>query len=127
MMSRLTVACEYLGVSPADVVKSRVEGDDFILIVNLGIKGVPKYRIPLSELGDDKPRGDIVSGDTVIWSDVPIINANSGDLVYEPKIDATDGALTLATELGINLSELYDGERLTVRDVRRYAEEQNNE
>lgn len=38
------------------------------------------------------------------------------------EVDATNGALELAEEHGIDLSELYDGKKLTVYDVRKYIE-----
>ncbi len=50
MTDYLDLAIEYLGVDKGDVVKSRVEGDVYIVIVDKGIAGTPKYRIPLSQL-----------------------------------------------------------------------------
>lgn len=45
-------ACEYLGVDKGNVINPRVQGDDYVLIVNKGIAGSPKYYIPLSKLND---------------------------------------------------------------------------
>ncbi len=61
MTDYLDLACEYLGVDKGDVVKSRVEGDVYIVIVNKGIAGIPKYRIPLSELTALEIANDIPS------------------------------------------------------------------
>ena len=48
-------ACEYLGVDKDSVINPRVQGDDYVLIVDKGIAGSPKYYIPLSELAKPKP------------------------------------------------------------------------
>ncbi len=52
MTEYLDRAIEYLGIDKGDVIKSRVQGDDYIVIADLGIKGCPKYYIPLSELAE---------------------------------------------------------------------------
>ncbi len=48
-------ACEYLGIDKGDVIKHRVQGDEYIVIVDKGIKGCPKYHIPLSQLEKPEP------------------------------------------------------------------------
>jgi hypothetical protein len=53
MTDYLKNACEHLGVDRGDVINPRIEGDDYVLIVNKGIAGSPKYRIPLCQLEDD--------------------------------------------------------------------------
>ena len=50
MNDDLESACEYLGVDKGSVLKHRVQGDEYIVIVDKGIKGCPKYHIPLSQL-----------------------------------------------------------------------------
>ncbi len=53
MKDYLERACEYLGVDKGSVINPRIQGDDYVLIVDKGIKGCPKYYIPLHQL--DKP------------------------------------------------------------------------
>jgi hypothetical protein len=50
MTDYLDLACEHLGVDRGSVIKHRVQGDDYIVIVDNGIAGCPKYYIPLSQL-----------------------------------------------------------------------------
>jgi hypothetical protein len=49
-MDYLNRACKHLGVDPGSAINPRVEGDEFVVIIDRGIAGCPKYRIPLSEL-----------------------------------------------------------------------------
>ncbi len=51
-------ACEYLGVDKGNVINPRIQGDDYVLIVDKGIAGSPKYYIPLSKLNDIEPESD---------------------------------------------------------------------
>ena len=55
MTDYLERACKHLGIDKGDVIKSRVQGDDYIVIADLGIAGCPKYYIPLSELAEPEP------------------------------------------------------------------------
>ena len=52
MTEYLERACEHLGIDKGSVIKHRVQGDDYIVIADLGIAGCPKYYIPLSELAE---------------------------------------------------------------------------
>jgi len=94
-MDYLQRVCDLLGENIDDVVNHRVEGDEFVLVVCHGIKGNPKYRVPLSDLPAPVPDG-------------------SGP-------EATDSARELADEYGLDLREIkgtgHDG-RILVRDVR---------
>ena len=49
-MNDLTRACDHLDIGEEQVVKHRYEGITLVLLVNYGIGGVKKYRIPLAEL-----------------------------------------------------------------------------
>lgn len=61
MTDYLDRAIEYLGVDKGSVIKHRVQGDDYIVIVDKGIKGCPKYRIPLSQLQEpEAPPDDLL-------------------------------------------------------------------
>ncbi len=51
-------ACKYLGVDKGKVINPRVQGDDYVLIVDKGIAGGPKYYIPLSKLDAMEPEAD---------------------------------------------------------------------
>jgi hypothetical protein len=50
MTNYLDRACEQLGVDKGSVIKHRVQGDEYVVIADKGIKGCPKYVIPLSQL-----------------------------------------------------------------------------
>lgn len=52
MSDYLKAACEHVGATPEQVLAHRVDSADqvFVLVVDNGIKGAPKYEIPLSEL-----------------------------------------------------------------------------
>ncbi len=94
-MSYLKRVCDLLGENIDDVVNYRVEGDEVVLVVCHGIRGNPKYRIPLSDLPELEPEG--------------------------PEPEVTDSARELADEYGLDLLEItgtgHDG-RVLVRDVR---------
>ncbi|MCP5018910.1 MAG: hypothetical protein GY938_27080 [Ketobacter sp.] len=47
----LAKACEKLNITPEQVLSHAVRDDEFVLVVDKGIAGCPKTRIPLSELG----------------------------------------------------------------------------
>ena len=51
------LACEYLEVDPDSVVKMRVDLDAQVIhvLVDRGIKGTPKYTIPLEYLTEGEP------------------------------------------------------------------------
>ena len=50
MTNYLERACQYLGVEVGSVINPRIQGDDYVLIVDYGIAGGKKYYLPLSEL-----------------------------------------------------------------------------
>lgn len=52
MTNYLKAACDYVGTTPDKVMVHRVDGAEqvFVLVIDNGIKGCPKYEIPLSEL-----------------------------------------------------------------------------
>ena len=58
MTDYLDRAVEYLGVDKGSVIKHRVQGDDYIVIVDKGIAGCPKYYIPLSQLQEPEAPPD---------------------------------------------------------------------
>ena len=49
-MNYLERAKDYLGVDGESVINPRIEGADYVLLVDYGIAGCKKYRIPLSKL-----------------------------------------------------------------------------
>ena len=59
MTDYLSLASAYLDVEQSAIVKCRVEGDELVAIVDKGIAGTPKYRIPLSAL--EKPIAEPVA------------------------------------------------------------------
>jgi hypothetical protein len=98
----LEAALELTGDEPDSVVKHRIEGDEFVLIVDRGILGGPKFRFLVSDLEQEGP-------------------------APEPEeIDATGAAEELAAEAGLDLAEIegtgVDG-RVLKGDVRRAIEE----
>lgn len=52
MTDYLKAACTYVGATPEQVIVHRVDEAEqvFVLVIDNGIKGCPKYEIPLSEL-----------------------------------------------------------------------------
>ena len=55
MTDYLDLACKYLDVDKGSVIKHRVQGDDYTVIVDNGILGCPKYYIPISLLEKPEP------------------------------------------------------------------------
>jgi hypothetical protein len=53
MSDYLKRACELLKVDESQVVKHREEGDEYVVLVDYGIAGTKKHRLPLAKL---KPR-----------------------------------------------------------------------
>lgn len=51
----VNLACEYLGVKKAQVVKVRETDDSIIMLVDLGIKGVPRRTVRKEDLQNPKP------------------------------------------------------------------------
>ena len=49
-MDYLSAACARLGVSPDQVLVCRMDGDDLVVVVDRGVAGCPKYRLPLATL-----------------------------------------------------------------------------
>lgn len=52
MADYLKAACEHVGATPEQVLVHRVDEAEqvFVLVIDNGIKGCPKYAIPLSDL-----------------------------------------------------------------------------
>ena len=47
---QIAMALERLGLSGFPVVKDRVEAEELVLLVDQGIQGTKKYRVPLADL-----------------------------------------------------------------------------
>lgn len=131
MSKYLKLACEYLGISEAQVLKPKEDEDAITLLVDRGIAGIPKYILTYAELDEFAAKQEppkLVSGPLSghIW---PLAN----DKPEPPlaKIDATDGALRLIEENHIDpadvLAFLGEDKRLNVKDVRAYLREQKAE
>ena len=54
-MSDLKRACDHLGADEEQVVKHRREGDELVLLVDYGIGGIKKYRVPIADLPEPEP------------------------------------------------------------------------
>ena len=50
MNDYLDLACKHLGVDKGSVIKHRIQGDNYSVIVDNGILGCPKYYVPISQL-----------------------------------------------------------------------------
>jgi hypothetical protein len=61
-------ACKYLDVDVGNVINPRVEGDNYVLIVDKGIAGSPKYYIPLSKLDKPQPKKLLTANEGVALS-----------------------------------------------------------
>lgn len=95
-------ACQIVGADPKRVIKSRQTGEAVIVIVDNGIKGCPKYIVPLSDLEVLEPESKI-------------------------EIIATAGAIAYAKTHGVDLTTVKGtgrGGRILMRDVRGAADGQ---
>ena len=90
---------EYLAVAPEQVLKAVPRQNEYECIIDHGDRRERVF-VPFVELVDEpEPEPET------------------------PEVDATDGAWRLAEEHGIDLAELYDGERLTYWDVQAVVDE----
>lgn len=100
-MDYLKIACERLGIDASQVIKHRIEDDELVVIANLGIRGTPKYVLPLADLEiEEEP-----------------VEAPEPELI---EINATPEALTMAEIYGIDLASIQGsgpGGRIYKRDV----------
>jgi len=52
----LTVAiCKRLNVTPEQIINPRIENEQVVVVVDFGIEGSKKYRLPLDILDEPKP------------------------------------------------------------------------
>jgi hypothetical protein len=51
----LPLVAAHFQVDPERVLVCRIEGDKLVVVVDRGILGCPKFRIPISKLTPDKP------------------------------------------------------------------------
>jgi len=56
MSDTLNVACQYLGISEAQVMTWREDETQIVMVVDLGIKGCPKYTIEKTTLAGLTPQ-----------------------------------------------------------------------
>jgi len=54
-MDYVRIACARLGVASDQVLVHRIEGDELVLVVDRGIAGCPKYRLPLASMRPSAP------------------------------------------------------------------------
>lgn len=94
MTDYLDRACEYLGVDKDNVINPRVQGGDYVLIVDYGIAGSKKYYIPLSKLDGPEQIAPVIHDELL---SVPAVI----DLNYRELQD-------LAKELGIPANKKAD-------------------
>jgi hypothetical protein len=102
MTDYLARAIEYLGAEPGEVVKHRVQGDEYIVILDKGIAGCPKYHIPLSKLDEPAP----VPAIAVEADDLGVYGMSYRGLQAEAKalgIPAVGGKDKLAAEVAAAL------------------------
>jgi pyruvate/2-oxoglutarate dehydrogenase complex dihydrolipoamide acyltransferase (E2) component len=101
----VNLACEHLGARPAQVMSATVYPEHVSLVIDLGVKGCPKYHIKLDALEKQAPQPQ------------PAI------------IDATGAALDLMQENEVNPYAVTgtgkDG-RILLSDVRDYLEGLDN-
>lgn len=93
-------------VSPEAVVGYRIEdGDVVAALVNYGIGGIKRSRVPVSELA-------------AIEAEEPVAEEE----LAAPELDATDGALEMIAAHGLDPAQFVGQGRVTVRDVRAVIE-----
>ena len=113
MTDWVTVAAQYYGVDTGQIVGARDYGEYVNILVDMGIKGTPKYTVSKSDLLEFSTQEQ--AAEAYLYPD-----AITEDV---PELDATRGAVDLAKREGVDLSELNTGDRITVYDVKRYLEE----
>lgn len=120
-MNYLTLACEHLGITAAQVLASAEKETEIVLVVDNGIAGCPKYRIPL-ELLHEK-----VEPEPEMPPDLPAQAGVEAEVVPEIEVvpyTATAGAERQARMSGVSLSNVAEWagkERITVNTVRDYV------
>jgi hypothetical protein len=102
MSDLVTLASQFYGVKTTQIVGLKEYGDNVVVLVDRGIAGTPKYTVTKTALLDL----------------IPPETAQAEALEF----DATKGAVALAKREGVDLSQLYQGERLTIKDVRQHLE-----
>lgn len=55
MTNYLDRALQYIGADRGDVLAHARAGNEYVIVLDLGIKGCPKYRVPLSDLPELEP------------------------------------------------------------------------
>jgi hypothetical protein len=105
MSNYLTKAIDFLGVTPEQVVKHRINEAEgvYILLADYGGGGIKKHIIPLVDL-DEPPQSEPVPQEL-------------------PEIEVTAGARKLAKAEGIDLAEVpgtLKGGKINIDDVRNF-------
>jgi len=105
-----TLAAQFYDVQPVQIVGLRETEDAVIVLVDLGIKGTPKYTVSKSDLlALEKP--------------APAASAEVSDPAYLNSLaDATRGAIDMANAAGLDLRALGLSRRIGKRDVEKYLE-----
>jgi len=108
MENLIELLAKYHGVEPGDIINARIEGYEAVCIVNRGIKGSPKYRVPVAEL--------------------EALDAEAQEQEAEDpepaELDATDGAIALILENDLDATQFLGRGRITARDVKAVLEVQ---
>lgn len=104
-MSKLTLACEFLGVTEAQVMSYKEYPDHICLVVDMGVKGCPKH--------------------TLNYGDLPQLPTPPLAISYyetNAQVEATKGARYLANDKNVDLSLIYAQvhRRVTLNDVKKY-------
>ena len=104
------LALEYLGARPDQLMKFRVEVDAVAIVINNGVKGCPKYRIPLEDL---QPVG------------VDVVALEADEVAIPHELDATRAAEQLLNEAGViaEAAAHFAGERVTKAMAEEYIHE----
>ncbi len=84
-------ACKHLGVNKGDVINPRIQGDDYVLLVDKGIAGCPKYYIPLSKLDALNVAGNVAEN--------PVVNEPNGALDVAGNVAPLEGIKPPANEV----------------------------
>jgi len=107
---------EYLGVGEAQVLKSVVRPQGYECIVEYGQRDRQRVFVPFAELAE---------GPEAAPEHEPMPGPKAAPQPIEAEMeaaDASDGARRAAEEHGVDLRELYQGQRLTYWDVMDAAE-----
>lgn len=121
-MDYLKAACKHLGIVAEQVKKHRIEGENFVVVADMGIKGCPKHIIPLADLHPVEPATVSVTPMRMAYT----VDATVEPMTFTYTVNATSGAKRKAARDKIDLAEIAQavkGARITVRTLNEFVKD----